>query len=596
MASPSLAELPSVPKALGIASEKQIEEAAKIQRLYNDLGTSFAESASNVGKGTIAGTLETPETILFRDTEQLKADFLKSNAAAAAGMSPDTAVNVMDIMLRDIRDTGLQMREVSDRLAADKSVSLFDDPLTAIMNAFTIPWTEQELKGLSEKQVNRKKTLDDLTSGVTNTAASAEAVKAKLNAAGIADRQRAIAANAAAEAKTFERAGIQANIGGVQAAMTATKNTLDLSITYNNWINGEETRAFQRLQREIIIEEKTARLKATKDVVLAESQMLKYANLALEKDGLPQFTSVGQLKSRIVTAKEKERIDDLINRGMLLEDPNSMTARSYSHGTSPRQIVEFQNRNKIAPNSPDQSTLMQTVRDALLAGDQAGKSTEDKDLQAGKILKKKLTDLETVKKDDNSNPFRAPTFGTMAMAPSVNTNPVFQKIIAPLITEGNKNQSAHPEIIGAMVAKAVSDRLVSPNQAASFLTYFYTQAALINNENTQVQKLTGYRQSAFKADVEAGIDTPGALTGLGITTGGIFATPFAPFIGGAVIVGGIAKTGIDVLSTKKTYNFMDKTETQAYIIRKVFGNMVSKDQVMKSGEVSGIVKPAGNVE
>jgi len=587
MAGPSLAQIPSVPKALGIASKDQADEARQMQELYRTLGTNLAEQAVSAGKGTIGNSLETPETIKLKDTEQLKADLLKSNAAAAAGMSPDTSVNVMDIMLRDIRDTGLEMRKVADGIAKDKAVSLFDDPLQAIANAFTIPWDEQHLKGLSEKQANSKKTLDDLTSGVTNTAATAEAVRAKIDAAGIVDRQRAISEDMLNQSRAISAKGIESNIHGVQAAMVATDRTLKLSIEYNNYLHTEESRRLIKAQRELVIEQKTAAIKATKDVALAEAEQLRFYNVAAQKEGLPLIASTGQLKSRIVTQKEKERIDDMINRGMLLDNPDSFTARTYSQGDTVGQILAFRARNGIRAKTPDEQTIISAMQEAKLKGDELEKTPEARDLKATELFKKWFAEHEIVKRDDNTNPMRAPAFETMALAPTVQANPVFQKVIAPLITDGNRKQSAHPDIVGEMVAKAVTDRKISANEATDFLQKFYIQAALINNENVQIQKITGLRQSKFKASVDAGVSGPAALTGIGVMVGGIAATPFMPIVGGGITLTGAGMAGTAAFMTKKEYDFMDKTEVQAWLTRKVYANFQKFGQ---SQEVSGAIK------
>ena len=70
--------------------------------------------------------------------------------------------NLMVMLGQDIRQQTMQSRELSAKIAQDSAVSLFDDPLTAIANAFTLPWDQQALEGVNTQIAATQKAMTNL--------------------------------------------------------------------------------------------------------------------------------------------------------------------------------------------------------------------------------------------------------------------------------------------------------------------------------------------------------------------------------------------------------------------------------------------------
>ena len=183
----------------------EMELYAQQQALYEQMGKSLSDAQASQQSVAIGGRLVSPESVRLDNAKQLQAAAAVNGIAAAAGYSPETSVDIRAILLGDMRDNAMRMREVSDQLAADKSVSLFDDPLQAIINGFTIPWDEQKLQGMAVKQTSLNTSLTDITSGVTNAAASSKAIAAMVTKEQAAEELRLVEDSLAGERKKSER-------------------------------------------------------------------------------------------------------------------------------------------------------------------------------------------------------------------------------------------------------------------------------------------------------------------------------------------------------------------------------------------------------
>lgn len=518
-----LVDIPDLMGAIGLVDEKEAETALKLQDLFRKQGENTAAQVEAYKAGTVNKEGDTAMSILFRDTEQLKADALKSAAKAAAGMSDDASVNVMNIMLSDIRNAAMDMRAVSTKLKEDKAVSLFDKPLTAIANAFTIPWTEQELRGMAEEQTNRAKSLLELTAGVDRIAAAAEAGKAKVSAATIADRQRALAANLTQGALQIEAAGMAMGISQLKMVQEADQRGLErvrLRTQFwndsRNQARADEHLAMAREQqiwnRDRAMDDAITRGdKATERKIQldGEAEILRLANRARINDGLTPYGSIGEIKSKIVTNNaERVRIEDFVERGRMLE--NSVTAGAYSFGTSSIGALKYLTENRLEPQTKQQQGFVDILR---LGAAEEKKFIDSKGTMGSNTFVRQYVkqNIEKYKEGDTSNPNAPVSFGALLSDPIMRANPMFMGVIAPLINDANRNSSAEPNQIFSMLTAAsiANPGAVTPGQAALLIKTIYDKSTELNNKNTQIFKWLRVAPEKLESSIHIGTENLG---------------------------------------------------------------------------------------
>jgi hypothetical protein len=569
----------TVPAAIALSKDSTVANVAAVQAQYKSIGELMSQMQADTA--IVGNTGETPGTMLVRQTGQLESELQSQKLAVEAGFNPDMAIDIRAIMLRDIRDTGLKMRDATARLQQQKSVSLFDDPVEAVVNAFVIPWTEQEISGYQVQQAAAKKTLEDITSGVTASAQAQNAIKTSVTAASIDEQYTAMQGVVANQKRRIGIEALQNNIHQIDFQMKADHTQLTYSIEMNRWLNDERNFKILQQQRDLQLrqhnwmqEERTNKKKAMED-------RLGYVNLALDKIKAPRIATIYELDARLTTAEGKAIIDDLTDKGRVLAD--SRYAASYTDGDPSKveSYVKFWQRSGKQWTNPDERVFSELMITAYNNG-QAHKK-EGVELTAAQFLNKSFDErFNTVKRDDSTNPNRAQTFETMAQRAELTTDQNFKRIftavISPQITDANKAVSTHPELVGPMVVKAVKSGTIKPNDAAMFLADFYTASVNIATANSKVFEWTGKSFTNFKTDVDGGATIGRAAAGLGLlgaaAVGGTVGLPVVGVLGATTtaVIGtaGIA-TGIqNAVSTRVTLDWTDPVMTLSYIIRKGF--------------------------
>lgn len=505
-------------QAIANAENVDAELVSQQMELMNTIGTEMA--AINADKKAIAmgGQLVSPEMVRLQNVERLQTEARKRGLAAAAGFNSDLSADIQAILLNDLRENALKTRVTAAKLEKDKSVSLFEDPGLAILNAFTIPWDEQELQGLSSQREQLNSSLHNITAGVTNAAAAAHAIEAKITEASALEEQNLIAGELERQKKLGNIEVLKHNLDGVKLAMESKGRTFQRLVAYDEWQNREENRAFLRMQRQEAIEISREKDKQIADERAARQRMMELANLALAEAEKPQFRTPEELFSKLLTAKDKQLLESLVDKGRILEDQT--LRHTYRHGETVQETVAHWDSVGFNPQATDKKTLVGIVRQA--AADAAAAQKEGRAVAAEKLVQDKITELEYVKKDDGTNPLRAITFGTMLNQAEVQSQRAFP-ILKEMVTEGNAELSAHPSIVFPVLANAVIEKKISHDDAARLMNAMYKASATVVNADTKLSALTGMKQTRFIADIEGmpagfaaniGAEIPGIATGL----------------------------------------------------------------------------------
>jgi len=550
-------------------AEKVDAELVKQQMdLMSIIGTKMAAAEQQRESIALGGQLVSPESVRLQNAEALKTEARIQGLAAKAGYSSDLSADIQAIMLSDLHQSALKVRETTAKLERDKSVSLFEDPGLAILNAFTIPWDEQQLAGETQRRDQLAKSLNDITAGVTNAAASARAVQAKVTEASAMEEQRLVESELARQRKLGEINVLKHNIDGVTLAMQANGNRFKYAQAYNQWQNQEENNRAIREERQARIAAKKKEESDIKDMETAQALWFEYANKALAEAGRTGFRDVNEfkLKLKFATAKEKQQIEALVDNGRVIADPT--TKHLHRWGGTPQETMQYIQDNSIQPQTNDQREIFRLVTKAAAdAADNKKDPKSGRPYAANELVKQGLEKLEVVAKGDDNNPLRAIAFETMLNQAEVQRQrayPVLQK----LVNEGNRKMSAHPAIVMPMlVAEGVS-----PDDAANLMNAMYGASALVNNADHKISTLTGYVQSRFIASIEPpeGNNLGTVAAGSGTVAAAALVAPFNPLIGGGILAAGTIGTTYlqgEAAREFKDRNFMDFNETRNLYVR-----------------------------
>jgi hypothetical protein len=597
---PDVMSLLTLNKSAHDIGAKNVAAAAQAQEQYNLLGSLTNDIASR--QGTLGNTTMTPAMVMTENLFKLGVEDKMQALAAAAGKSTDATIDIGAILLSDIRDQTYKILQTSKEVEDMKSVSLFDDPLTAIMNAFKLPWAQQKLESMQDHQKASVASLTDISAGLTNSAVAEKAVARTMTQADILEQNTALQGMLKNQRDNILISGSERKIAGITFAMNASSQELARQHMLFNAQNTEES---QQLQRENAARMRTQfdwqKLEKA-DETSALTAKLGYINSALRRTGAPPIIDVSDLKRRYKMSPASAKfLDDLTDKGMLLSMPNGeLTYSDGEPGNAQSYITNWSVLNKPA-TTQDQLQYQQIMRDAAEYDKihaKTGQGTKGND-----YIKTFFDEhYNTVKKDDGSNPNRAMTFATAADRAARTTDPVFKSVfrdaIAPFITDANKSQSAHPDIVGPLVVSAVQQGKITPNQGAMFLADFYKASVSIANTQSDVYAWTGQKFSAFKTKVDTGIPIArtiggvatmvgGEALGVGIGTGavttglgavGLPAVGVAltnPYVAGGIAIAGAGALAYNAMSMGYEYDWTDPVKTQAYIVRRVYDGFTS---------------------
>lgn len=564
----------TVPAAIALSSDKTTANAAKAQENYKSISELMVQMQAD--SKTIGNTIDTPETVLARNLGQLETEQQSQKLAVEAGFNPDMSIDIRAIMLRDIRDTGLKMRDATQRLQDQKAVSLFDDPIEAVVNAFVIPWTEQEISGYQEQQAAARKTLDDITSGVTNSATAQKAIQSSVTTESIRGQYDALQGMIRNKQRAIGIDVLQNNTESIKFSMQADHTQLENVLALNRWMNEERNYAMLKAQKDIMLSDHKLRLQERTDRIAADKEFLGYVNTALTKNNLPVIASVDEMNRRRQTAQGKALFDDLYDKGRVLTDPRFNAA--YTDGDTVAERVKFwQVTNKPVTN-PDEREFAKLNIDAYnKSQSKEAKNSKGELVTAEEYFNTKFNEkFGIIKKDDDTNPNRAQTFETMANRANLTTDQNFKRIfaavVAPNISTANKSVAAHPDLVAPMVVKAVENKVISPNDAAVFLADFYTASANIASVSAKTFEWNKRNFTNFKTEVPVGVSaaTAGVITGLtAASTLAIASGVGVPAgITGLVVAGGYG--AMDAIRDRNMeIEWTDPNQVGNYIVRQV---------------------------
>jgi putative ubiquitin-RnfH superfamily antitoxin RatB of RatAB toxin-antitoxin module len=469
------------------AATKQVD----LQGLLDTIRIESAKAAEAAqGPQLVPGTGgKTPGMIMQESQARLQAQQQTQKVAAAADWE-----NLSVLLGQDIAQLTQQSRALTEKIVEDSSVSLFEDPFTAIANAFTLPWDEQELDAVNQKLTTTTAMANAAHSHIQQSARTADAIATKITEADLADQATALEALQVQQAAEARIAAAKSGADGIRMALDMDSRQLDLYLKQRQLENSEEqmdlARQREARQREIL----DRQLAAIKDKDEIDNYNLRLANAALVAEGKTPLDDIGIKRLRGSSAK---LFDALVEKGMKL----AITGRqNHTHGATIEERDAWRTAINWQPQTPQQESAILMQRDAW---QQAAAAVTDKKAipaAANTLFKKQFIDGQ--KNIREGSMFAAPAWSVFANTPESKTL-LWQKYIAPTLTEESSKNSVDPKLVINAAKQAVVNREVTSAEAADVVKSLFSRAITVNNEVNRFKLITGLEQTRFAADIGA---------------------------------------------------------------------------------------------
>lgn len=470
----------------------QLEAAAAQAR---QAGTAMAKSAK--APQIIPGTGgETASSWLQKKQGELQAQKLTQKVAAASDIE-----NLMVTLGQDMAALAHQQRAVTDKIAQDSAVSLFEDPLTAIANAFTIPWDEQELAGIQLKMDTTSDHMQKLHSHVQQSAKTADVISTKVTEQSLADVATAAEALQVREAAKARLDAARANADAVTFALSADSKILDLRAKERAAQLDDERMDLARKREERQMEILERQWQDIKDKDESDKIAFEYANAALVKEGKKPLTLENYKMWKGTSA---EFLNTLITKGMQLAINGT---ERYTQGNTIEDRLKWQKTINWTPETPQQDAVMQWQLGAIKqASEMPLADKKQMPAQANNLfLKNFRVGQEDIRE---GSPFAAPSFSVYANTPEAK-NPLWQKYIAPTLDDKSAGNPITPEFVMGVAKQALMDKAMPSKDIARFVSDIFKRSVEINNATHQFYKIAGIEQTKYGARLDVNGRIPG---------------------------------------------------------------------------------------
>lgn len=527
-------------------AERQVD-AEQFLELVRQQSEKLIE-ASNAPQ-IIPGTGKTAGMLMQESQAQLETQNRVQKIAAATDWD-----NLAVTLGQDIAQLAHQQRAITSKIAKDSSVSFFDDPLTAIANAFTLPWDEQALAGVEKKLETTTRMANAAHNHVQQSASTADKIKTAITQENLAEQATALEAYQTRLAANARIEAAKTGADAIKQAMDMDGRALNIYMQAKSLAHSEEQMEMARSREERQMQLLDKQMKEVKAKEDSEAELLRYANMARTDAGMNQLDVK---RFEIYKRTSAEYLDSLVRKGLEIE---GIGADKVTFGSTIEDRFKYTNIIGWKPKTDQQMSIMLMQRDADKTVPPSVTDKKQRAVEANGVFNKQFRSAQDDIREGSA--FSAPSLEVYSRTATAN-NPIWQKYIAPTITEENKNTPMTPQYIRKVIGQAVVDKTVTSSQAAEFATEVFNRAMEINNTTHEFNKIAGQEQTKY------GVRMP-----IGISTSALIGTAFKGMTGG-----GFQNAVNPLASDMKQFNAANKTEWQALIARDIAMDMLGKEIV-----------------
>ena len=474
-----------------IETQKAEAEAAVIQTRQLSERLVAAQSSKDQ---FIGGTTKTGESLRVENLGRLEAQSRAQKAYQAAN-----AEELSIVLGQDLAQLAMQSRQLTAKIQKDAAVSIFDDPLTAIANAFTLPWDEQALEGVTQKIDVTKKAMNAVDNHVQNAAQTAEAVRTKVTDASIASEATALANYFTEKAAAAELVAIETNAKATERVLNLNAKGADVLMKVTQLQDADEARAQRREQHTAHMKQVNAQLEKIADEKLADEYKFKRINAVLALEGKNQLEPT---RYKLMKGTSAKYLDTLLQKGIELE----VSGRdNFSHGPTISDRFDYQDVIGWKPN-PDLPAQEKVMSMQYVARSNAAESAGKDKANIDRVAEQQFA--QAWKNEQNNimegSAFRAPATIVFAQNSDIVRNPIWQKYIKPTLTVESAKKPLSENLVIEAASTAVAQNVVTSAQAAAFIAQVFQQAVHVNNTVNEFEKIAGRKQTKYGFRAQTG--------------------------------------------------------------------------------------------
>ena len=479
-----------------------------LSSIYQDIGTSLdsiAKSTASVGYVDGNGNTDTMITaahLARLGTEQKIQELMKSaNWDQISQEATSDLANLFE-----------QQRQLTDTITQKSSVSLFDDPLGALSNAFTMPWDQQNLDAVNEKIAVESDTKNKIDNMIQQSAKVTLDAESAYTEADIKDQATRLAGVANIRAQAANINALKSNADGVMAVMKMNDAAMNAYTTAHQLANSDAQLAMAQARdaREATMYQYAVKKHEGEDEF--DTQSLALANKALLADGKDPITDL--TKFRFMKGAQAAYVNELVTSGLKLVS-NPMAPQ----GSGVLDSVQYRQLTGNLPTTQVGKTIADLQNEALRQAQLVPGVGKDKAVIAAEANKIYLASINAkaanINTNDQTNPFVAQSYATMSKAPGVASNPLWQKYVAPLITDANSKTPMDPQRLLDSLTDGLMKQEITLKQASQFYSTLFQRSNAINNEANKLQRIAGFEQQAYHTSVNIGDNPLGNWTTIG---------------------------------------------------------------------------------
>jgi hypothetical protein len=405
----------------------------------------------------------------------LKIQQRKAEVALAAGVDPAAETDRLIRLNKEVQEAGDARVKAIEGIAAERT------GLAGAGNAFTKSFVKAAGGGdyvtPGEKELSladglfkaKNEQLQQLNANLQQSFTTLNGLTASLSAESI----KALSENAVLEVslkanKDAEEA-LKHNGTGLAAALGASKDVLQAAYTGLNARRGEEAAGRARQMHALALEEAAIRrdlqqeqLQARKDKAGFDAMSLQWINKSRASLGLPALSG-DSAKFALATLKDNKNMQTHWRHGQLISDAGGLAVVGGSPAQSV-QLLETLGSNLTGNRKRIADSLIQLRDQAVnqLRLDPKNPAT------AGKIneyINKAFQNQQEAPRNSKDNIFNLGDIGPqLAMVPSLASNPVVKKVLAPLAAK--KVSLDDPSTVINLLVSAVRNKDITATEAA----------------------------------------------------------------------------------------------------------------------------------
>jgi hypothetical protein len=495
-------------------ANQKIEQAKQNQldmtALSYAMGQNAATAASMQQDASVSYNGRTESISSMQQRMQAELETQQRSRAFASSIDYDA---LSFSLLEQTKQTGAERLALRNKLDQQASVSLFDDPLGAIANAFTMPWTEQAL----EQKTAKLNELQDLSSKVNTQINGFADTSNKIKEAITQESLRSVTAAIQTDQKIKEieatNKALAINAQGIEWTAKASSDQLNAANVAYTALATEENRKYQRQMASAALEQRDLERQAIRSDKVAKEAIFR-DDLDLVKDALRQSSPDGKIRltdDQIANGLRRNdpMVKALVDRGMVMR----IQGRA-AFGENPGETLRYAGMTGFqADPSSKQAIVMDTVAGAWNAAVASG--AKDKETLAASSKATLRAQFEQWESDVGSgsknNPLGIPAYDYLGNTNAIVTNPGFEYIKDLVASDATSKLPVDVQAVYGRLIEATASGKIKSADAVRLIADIGRSSALYNKDVNKLYELTGLTQTKAIVKIAPGSAIGNAL-------------------------------------------------------------------------------------